>query len=92
MKGAYLLTGSPGSGKTTIIKKALARTKTRAGGFYTEEIRSNGIRQGFSIVTLNGQEARLAHIDIASLYRVSKYGVDVDRLDEVGVSALYQAI
>jgi len=64
----------------------------KAGGFYTEEIRSRGIRQGFRLVTLDGQSAILAHIDIHSPYRVSKYGVDIDGLDRVGVSALRRAV
>ena len=63
----------------------------RAGGFYTEEIRSQGARHGFKLVTLDGQSAILAHINIHSSYRVSKYGVDIDSLDKVGVSALRRA-
>ena len=65
--------------------------KGRAGGFYTEEVRSQGIRKGFRLVTLDGQDAILAHIDIHSPYRVSKYGVDIDSLDRIGVSALRKA-
>ena len=91
MKQVYLLTGRPGTGKTSIIKQVVAGMKGRAGGFYTEEIRSQGVRQGFRLVTLEGRSAILAHIDIHSPYRVSKYGVDVDILDKVGVSALDKA-
>ncbi len=65
--------------------------KGKAGGFYTEEIRSQGVRQGFRLVTLDGQDAILAHVNIRSPYRVSRYGVDIDNLDRVGVSALHQA-
>ncbi len=65
--------------------------KGKAGGFYTEEIRSQGVRQGFRLVTLDGQDAILAHVNIHSPYRVSRYGVDIDSLDRVGVSALHQA-
>jgi nucleoside-triphosphatase len=92
MKRALLLTGQPGTGKTALIKEALARTKVKGGGFYTEEIRIGGIRQGFRIVTLAGQEAILAHINISSPYQVSKYKVDTDSLNTVGVSALRQAL
>ena len=63
----------------------------RAGGFYTEEIRSGGSRLGFRLVTLDGKSATLAHANIHSPYRVSKYGVDIDNLDRVGVSALHKA-
>ena len=92
MANVYLLTGSPGTGKTTVIRQAIARSKVKAGGFYTEEIRSGGARQGFRIITLNRQNAILAHVDTPSSYRVSKYGVDIQNLDNVGVAAINQAI
>ena len=91
MKQVYLLTGRPGTGKTSLIKQAVAEMGSRAGGFYTEEMRSGGIRLGFRLLALDGQSTTLAHIDIHSPYRVSKYGVDVDSLDRVGVSALQRA-
>jgi nucleoside-triphosphatase len=92
MANVYLLTGSPGTGKTTVIRQAIAGSEAKAGGFYTEEIRSGGTRQGFRLVTLDGHDAILAHVDIHSRYRVSKYGVDVQNLDNVGVAAINQAI
>ena len=92
MKRAFLLTGKPGTGKTALIKEALAMTKVKGGGFYTEEIRTGGIRQGFRIVTLDGQEATLAHVGISSPHQVSKYRVDTDSLNRVGVSALRRAL
>jgi nucleoside-triphosphatase len=92
MKRALLLTGQPGTGKTALIKEALARTKVKGGGFYTEELRTGGIRQGFRIVTLDGREAILAHVDISSPHQISKYRVDTDSLNRVGVSALRQAL
>jgi len=87
-----LLTGKPGTGKTAIIKEAVTKTKIKAGGFYTEEIRVGGIRQGFRIVTIDGQEAVLAHVNISSPYQVSRYKVDIDSLNRLGVSALRQAL
>jgi nucleoside-triphosphatase len=91
MKRVLLLTGKPGTGKTALIKEAIAKTRIRAGGFYTEEIRSGGVRQGFRIITLDGQDGILAHINISSPYQVSKYRVDINSLNEVGVSAIHQA-
>jgi len=91
MREVYLLTGRPGTGKTSLIKETVALMKGQAGGFYTEEIRSRGTRQGFRLVTLGGEELVLAHIDIRSRYRVSKYGVDVDGFERVGVPALDKA-
>ncbi len=92
MPNVYLLTGSPGSGKTTIIREAIARSKVSAGGFYTEEIRVGGVRHGFKIITLDGQDAILAHINVSTPNRVSKYGIATDNLEKVGVTALYRAI
>jgi nucleoside-triphosphatase len=92
MKKVYLLTGIPGTGKTSLIKQAVAGMAAKAGGFYTEEIRSQGVRKGFKLVTLDGEEAILAHTKIQSKYQVGKYGVDVDVMDRVGVVALQKAM
>lgn len=92
MKRVLLLTGRPGTGKTALIKEVLARTQLTGGGFYTEEIRVGEIRQGFRIITLDGQEAVLAQVRIGGAHRVGKYGVDTDRLNRVGVSALRRAV
>lgn len=91
MKRVYLLTGKPGTGKTSLVKQAVAEMGDRAGGFYTEEIRNRQTREGFRLVTLDGQDVVLAHVNIRSQYRVSKYGVDVNSLDRIGVSALHRA-
>jgi len=88
MKQVYLLTGRPGTGKTSLVKQVVARMQGKAGGFYTEEVRSRGTREGFKLVTQNGEEVMLAHVNINSPYRVSKYGVDIDALQRVGVPAL----
>jgi len=92
MERILLLTGKPGTGKTAIIKEAIAKAKIKAGGFYTQEIRTGGARQGFKIVALDGREAILAHINISSSHQVSKYKVDIDSLNKVGVSALRQGL
>ncbi len=91
MKQVYLLTGRPGSGKTSLIKQVAARMPGQAGGFYTEEIRSQGIREGFRLVILDGETIILAHATIRSQHRVGKYGVDIEALDRVGVPALERA-
>ena len=91
MKQVCLLTGKPGTGKTSLIKQVVAGMRGKAGGFYTEEIRSGGTRLGFRLVTLDGESTILAHVNIHRPYRVSKYGVDIDNLDRVGVSTLYKA-
>ena len=84
-----LLTGTPGIGKTTVIRKVAAAIPTyRIGGFYTEEIREAGVRQGFHLITFNGQQAVIAHVDFDHHHRVSKYGVDVAAIDRFADSVL----
>jgi nucleoside-triphosphatase len=92
MGRAILLTGRPGVGKTTIVRNVLARWEAGAGGFYTEEIREQGRRTGFRLVTLDGAEGILASVNISSPYCVGKYGVDLGDLERVGVEALYRAM
>lgn len=92
MPKAPLLTGRPGVGKTTLVRRVVDRLDQLAGGFYTRELREGGQRVGFEIVTLDGQTATLAHVDIDSRHHVSKYGVDVAALDRVGVPAIRRAM
>lgn len=87
-----LLTGRPGIGKTTLIKKLIDVTSLSKGGFYTEEIREGGKRVGFSLMTLDGKKSTLASIKIKSPYRVGKYSVDVDSFEAIGVEAIRKAM
>jgi nucleoside-triphosphatase len=92
MKSAYLLTGPPGTGKTRLIKEVLEDISGEsAGGFYTEEIRDQVARKGFRLVTLDGQAATLAHINIQGRHRVGKYGVDLEVMEKIAVPALLRA-
>ena len=95
MGQTLLLTGRPGIGKTTVIQKVIKALGNQAGGFYTEEIRnSDGRRTGFRLVTLSGRESVMAHVDLRGRGRprVSRYAVDVDAIESVGVAALREAI
>ncbi|MCJ7551989.1 MAG: nucleoside-triphosphatase [Anaerolineae bacterium] len=94
MGRSLLLTGHPGIGKTTIIRKVVEALGNRAGGFYTEEIQGPGGRHGIKLITLYGEEATIAHKDFkAPRYpRVGRYGVDTAALDKVGVKALRRTI
>jgi nucleoside-triphosphatase len=73
-----LITGPPGCGKTTLLVR-LARqlAALRPAGFYTEEIREGGIRQGFRLTGLDGRQGVLAHARFKGGPRVGRYGVDV---------------
>ncbi len=94
MGRTLLLTGRPGIGKTTVVKTVVETLGEGAGGFYTEEIRGPGGRQGFRLVTLDGQEAVMAHVNLRGQERprVTRYGVDVSAIERVGVTAVRQAI
>jgi len=78
------ITGNPGVGKTTIIKKlAHILPPNYINGFYTEEIRSGFKRTGFSISTFDGYEKTMSHVDFKSGYRVGKYFVKIESIDEI---------
>jgi len=78
-----LLTGLPGVGKTTLIKKLSEKFKAlHTAGFYTSEIREEGIRKGFELVSLEGRRGVLSHIDINSPYRVGRYKVDIKSFED----------
>ncbi len=87
-----LLTGRPGCGKTTLIKRVVNNLPQRAGGFYTEEIRDRGTRVGFKIVTLDGDEVVFAHVALKTSERVGKYRLDLSALEAVGVKAIREAV
>lgn len=73
-----LISGYPGCGKTTLLVRLARRLgDLQPAGFYTEEIREGGVRQGFRLVGLDGREGLLAHVRHSSRQRVGRYGVDV---------------
>lgn len=77
-----LLTGPPGVGKTTVIRRVVEALEAPAAGFLTEEIRDQEGRKGFRIVGFDGWSRVMAHVEIGAEPRVSKYGVDVAAVDE----------
>src|SRR6266498_2502921 len=92
MTEKVLLTGRPSCGKTTLIKRVVNDLARRAGGFYTEEIREGRTRAGFKIVTLDGEEAVFARVDLKTPEHVGKYALDLSALERIGVGALRQAV
>jgi len=90
-KSNILVTGPPGCGKSTLIEKVINRMEEPVGGFFTREIKESGRRVGFSINTVDGREGILAHQNIRSQFRVGKYGVNIEDIDFVAVSAIIPA-
>ncbi len=84
-----LITGPPGAGKTTALRRvcgALQGWPLR--GFWTEEVRAGGVRQGFRLVTFDGEQCIIADVRRPGPPRVGKYGVDVAAIDTVARRAL----
>jgi nucleoside-triphosphatase len=76
------ITGKPGIGKTTVVKKLISSLSGKAVGFWTEEIRRDGKRWGFTIVRTDGKRKLLASVSLHSPYRVGKYKVDVEGFEK----------
>jgi len=80
-----LITGPPGIGKTTLIKKITdTLRKYKPAGFYTEEVKDErGKRIGFDIVNIsNKQRGVLARISGRGPYRVGRYRVYLREFEE----------
>jgi nucleoside-triphosphatase len=87
-----LLTGRPGCGKTTLVRRVVKELAQSAGGFYTEEIRKHRERVGFRIVTLDGKEGVFAHVNLKTQQRLGKYGLDLSPLETIGIEAVCEAV
>ncbi|CAO1406249.1 unnamed protein product [Diamesa tonsa] len=92
MSHFLLITGMPGVGKTTIIKKLLNDLKTKCKGFYTEEKRNSyNTRIGFNVTTTDNEDGILARISsemipqpkTGSKYQVGKYVVYVTEFEDM---------
>lgn len=79
-----LLTGSPGCGKTTVVRRVIERlSHLRLVGFYTAEIRERGQRLGFETIGLGGGRAILAHVDFRTRHQVGRYSANVSSWNRV---------
>lgn len=95
-KPVILLTGQPGVGKSTAIKKIVSLLGDRAGGFYTHEVRAGGKRTGFKIVTVDGRSDYLATKDPAIIFAKEApfkgYRINLEAIDTIVVRSLYRAL
>lgn len=96
MPNNFLITGPPGSGKSTIVHKvveALSGENLNAGGIYCPEIRKGGVRRGFRIESVSGDRSEiLAHEQLDRGPKVSKYRVNVPNIDSMSREAISEAI
>lgn len=95
MASHVLLTGLPGCGKTTIIMavlRHLRETDRLVFGFWTEEIRERGARQGFALELVSGARETLASAQRPGPPRVGRYGVNVEAMDRLVVPEMARAI
>jgi nucleoside-triphosphatase len=77
-----LLTGKPKSGKSTLLRKLIAKIPNKVG-FVTNEVVENEGRVGFEIETSSGERTLLAHINFDKSQSVGKYGLNLNNLNEV---------
>ncbi len=91
-----LLTGEPGCGKTTAIKKIcemLTARGRKVGGIVSGEIRDRGVRAGFSLEDLSTHETGiLAHVSQRDGPPVGKYRVNLADIQRIAVTAIKRAI
>lgn len=78
-----LITGLPGAGKTTLIKRlCIVFKEFNPVGFITSEILEEGNRVGFEVENLIGDSRVFAHMKLKSKVIVGKYKVDVRAFDD----------
>jgi nucleoside-triphosphatase THEP1 len=76
-----LLTGDPGTGKSTLLQHVINAFDEKQG-FLTTEVRTDGVRTSFNMTASNGDSFVLCSVDSPSEIRVSRYGVNVYDLNE----------
>ncbi len=96
LKRIILVTGPPGIGKTSILRRALPELKNRGydvGGMICSDVREGGLRVGFEIMDLStGTRGWLAHVNQLTGPKIGKYRVNLTDLDVMGAGSILDAL
>jgi nucleoside-triphosphatase len=89
------ITGLPNAGKTQALIKViemLEEGEQTVGGMITEPIMKKNRRMGFNILDwVTKEKDILAHVDFDSKVMVGRYKVNIEALENIGVSAIEYA-
>jgi nucleoside-triphosphatase len=95
-KRLFIVTGSPGEGKTTVLLRTVDGLTAKGyavGGMISREVRSSGTRTGFELLDVgSGAKGRLASVYQSQGPQLGKYRVDLEDLKEIGANAILQAV
>ena len=96
LKPLMLVTGKPGIGKTSILRRTVKELKNRkyeVGGMICREVREGGVRIGFEIMDLSTEtRGWLAHVNQPTGPKIGKYHVNLTDLEVIGVGAILDAL
>jgi len=96
LKRIILVTGPPGVGKTSVLRRAISDLKTRKyeiGGVICRDVREGGVRVGFEIMDIStGTRGWLAHKNQTTGPKVGKYHVNLTDLNVIGAGSILDAI
>lgn len=96
LKRIILVTGPPGIGKTSILRRTVKELNKRnyaVGGMVCREVREGGLRVGFEVMDLStGQRGWLAHTSQSDGPAVGRYHVNLTDLSVVGAGSIIDAV